>query len=253
MKGKALRRALQSGDAIRINADIPLITDKTELITPERAQEMLQKNKGNRPVNWEKVEEYSEIMKRGEWKLHAQGLILDGKENIITGQTRLWAVVYSGRPVYFRVSRGSSPDTANFIDRGRPQSARDLATRKTEKKHSPAEASIARCIGILRGNPHPSIDDIAKIIIEKNNIIATALHESHGTKKTKAVLMILSAICECSKTNDDTKVVAKQTAKFSERLDAALQPHTAEKCWGKGTAFAMALEQARRITTENCR
>jgi hypothetical protein len=247
MKGKALRRALATSDAIRINSPVPLITDTTELITPEKAQEMLTRNRNNRPVNWQKVEEYADIMRRGEWKLHAQGLILDGDGNILTGQTRLWAVVYGDTPVYFRVSRGNPPDTASFIDRGRPQSARDLATRKTEKKHSPTEASIARAICILRGNAKPSIDEISAIIVEKSDLIKHALNESHRTKKTKSVLMVLAAICEFSNDVDEVGRLTRKTSTLSEKLDNALAPHSADSCWGKGTAFSMALIQARKL------
>ena len=55
---KALRRAEKTKDSIRIGGDVPLSVDTTELITPIVAQEMLKCNKANRPVNWNKVEEY---------------------------------------------------------------------------------------------------------------------------------------------------------------------------------------------------
>src|SRR5678815_3587241 len=104
MKGnKAMRRALQTSDAIRVNSDVPLIVDTTELITPEVAQEMLNHNKGNRPVNWNQVEQYAAMMKAGEFKLTAQGIVLDKTGNLLTGQTRLWAVVLSNCSVYMRV------------------------------------------------------------------------------------------------------------------------------------------------------
>jgi hypothetical protein len=247
MKGKALRRALAS-DPVRVsNVPIPLISDTTEFITPEMAQEMLQKNKNNRPVNWLKVEEYAVIMRQGEWKLHPQGIILDPSGNIITGQTRLWAVVYSGVGIHFRVSRGSPPETAFVIDRGRPQSSRDLATRRTEKKHSPIEASLARTICILRGNAKPSTDDIAAAIVDKSAMFSVILKEAHRTKKSKAVLMILAVIAEVSKNEPAAKALTKSVDFFATRLTKTLEPHSPEACWGKGTAFAMALEQARKI------
>lgn len=246
MKGKALRRALETKDITRVGASIPLIEDCTEFITPEIAQEMLTRNRNNRPVNWNKVEEYSKIMAKGEWKLHAQGIILDGNGNIITGQTRLWAVVYSGRGVYFRVSRGTPKDTANLIDRGRPQSARDLATRQTEKKHSPTEASMARCIAVLRGVSKPTIDQIAAILVEKQGYIATALKESAGTKKTKSVIMVLAAMCE-AESDRSIQDLSKRASYYAEKLEDRLKPHSAEECWNKGTAFGMALEQARKV------
>ena len=90
IKGKALRKALETKEAYRLTEDIPLIIDTTEWITPETAQEMLKRNKHNRPVNWNKVEEYADIMAGGQWQLHAQGIILDCDGNILTGQKRLW-------------------------------------------------------------------------------------------------------------------------------------------------------------------
>jgi hypothetical protein len=249
MKGKALRRALAS-DPIRVNVVIPLITDSTELISPEMAQELLQKNKHNRPVNWNKVEEFSDIMRQGGWKLHGQGIILDGEGNILTGQTRLWAVVYSGVNVYLRISRGNPPDTASVIDRGRPQSSRDLATRKTERRHSPIEASLGRAICFLRSNSKPSTDEVAKVIVEKASILATALKETHRIKKSKAVMMVLAVVCEIAESEEQAKRLTKSVDFLSVKLDKELAPHTAEECWGKGTAFSMALEQARKLVVK---
>ena len=87
---KALRRALETSDALRVNANVPLIVDRTELITPEIAREMLKKNQRNRPINWTKVDEYAAIMKAGKWELHAQGIILDTEDE--AGSISLHAV-----------------------------------------------------------------------------------------------------------------------------------------------------------------
>lgn len=244
MKGKALRRALASQAAVRINSEIPLIIDKTELITPGMAQEMLKHNDHNRPVNWKKVEEFADIMRNGKWKFHSQGIILDSKGNILTGQTRLWAIVYSDTSVYMRVSTGNPTESAEVLDRGRPQSSRDLATRKTERKHSPTENSIARAICVLRGTK-PTVDAVASVLVDRSDVIAAVLRETARDKKNKSVLMVLAAICESSPPEDACRL-AKRTAKLSGQLDEALRPHSAEELWGKGTAFSMALEQARR-------
>ena len=103
MKGnKAMKRAMETKDAIRLSGKIPLIVDSTEEISPEIAQEILKKNKANRPINWHKVEEYADLMARGQWKLHSQGIIIDDKGNLLTGQKRLWAIVYSGVTIPMR-------------------------------------------------------------------------------------------------------------------------------------------------------
>jgi hypothetical protein len=249
MKGKALRRALET-DAIRVGADLPMIQDSTELITPESAKEFLKRNQYNRPINWRAVEEYAGAMKRGGWKLHAQGVVLDTEGNILTGQKRLWAVIYANTNVYMRVSRGNPVDTARLLDRGTPQSSRDLAARETNRRHSPIEASIARCVCVLNGTLKPSVDQLALAIADCDATSTMVLSETKGTKKTRAILMILGAIVEVSCSTEDAKRLAKQAEWFASRLDTALKPATAEQCWNRGAAFGLALESARRIVEE---
>jgi hypothetical protein len=251
MKGhKALKRAMGTKDAIRISGKIPLIVDTTEEISPERAQEILKNNKSNRPINWRKVEEYADLMARGEWKLHSQGIIIDNNGNLLTGQKRLWAIVYSGVTIPMRVSRGCPSDAANIIDRGDPQTARDLASRKTEKKHSMIEASIARGIAALAENMRPSKDVLGDLIAENTKKSEIALTETKGTKKTKSILMILAAIFVTAKDQDTVRTLSKHVEKLSDKLEAALLPGDAEKYWNKGAAFGLAMEHSRRIVKE---
>lgn len=244
MKGKALRRALET-DALRVNAPVPLISDTTELITPQIAHEMLKRNKRNRPINWTKVEEYSEVMKRGAWALHAQGIVLDTDGNILTGQKRLWAVIYSGVSVYFRVSRGNPPETASLLDRGTPQSARDLASRETGRKHSPVEGSVARAYLALLGNLRPDTDTLAHVIGVNASDIELMLDELKRTKKTKALLMILGAICALTNGSQMTVALTRKSLALSDALTASLLPHTPEQCWNRGAAFGLAMEKAK--------
>lgn len=246
---RAMRRALATSQAIRINSGVPAITDTTELISPADAKEMLTKNHHNRPVNWNKVEEFAETMRRGEWKLHPQGIILDPEGNILTGQTRLWAIIYADVTLYMRVSRGSPSDTATVIDRGRPQSARDLSTRSTERKHSPTEASVARCVCILRGSVKPSTDDIAAVIVEKDEILRQLLRKCSGTKKSKSLLMVLGAIAEVAMTAERASLLAGRSQEMSDELERKLLPYLVQSCWGRGVSFGMAMRKAFEIVS----
>lgn len=244
---KAMKRAVKTNDAVRLLGNIPLIVDKTELITPEMAQDLLKHNKSNRPINWRKVQEYAEIMKQNQWELTAQGIVLDETGNILTGQKRLWAVIYSNTSVLMRISRGSKKSTANLLDRGTPQSARDLASRKTEVRHSPTEASISRGICAIRGNLKPSVDELSRVIAEKNEINKVILRETSRSKKTKSVLMIMSVISSLSGDIETAKRFSLRIPFYAGKLEKALEPETAERCWNKGAAFTLALEQARKI------
>jgi hypothetical protein len=247
MKGRALRRALETSDVHRISGDVPLIVDTTELITPEVAYEMLLKNKNNRPINWQRVEEYAAIMAAGGWELHAQGIILDNDGNLLTGQKRLWAVIYSGMSVYMRVSRGNPPRVARLLDRGTPQSARDLASRGTGKKHSPVEASVGRAVLALRGNTRPSADELADQIERSSSLVEGLLNATRGTRKRRAVLMILAAISAVAGDETLALAAAKRVDGFADDLERVLLPQSADACWGRGAAFTLAMDHARRI------
>jgi hypothetical protein len=245
MKGKALRRALQV-DALRVNAEhVPLIVTTTELITPDVAKDMLKRNTKNRPVNWRKVEEYAAIMRAGRWRLHDQGIMLDVEGNVLTGQKRLWAIIQADVNIYMRVSRGNPADTAHIIDRGVPQSARDLAARETGRVHSPTEASLARAILALDGNLKPSGDELAAVLHDRSTQLAQALAQTRGTKKTRELLMILAVLLVEQGEAFATSIT--QVPILVDRLRAALLPRTAAECWGRGAAFSLALEQARRL------
>lgn len=241
---------METKDAIRINGDVPLIVDATELITPEIARNMLKQNTLNRPINWKKVEEYAESMRSGKWKLHSQGIIFDDQGRLQTGQKRLWAIVYSGVDVLMRVSRGCPSDTVRLIDRGTAQTDRDMASRETRRKHSQIESSIVRAYLVLNGNP-PTKDNIADIMIEKAKELEMIMKETKGTKKTRAILMILGAICNLGLNNSDLlSNFIKNLEHLSDKLETRLRPSNANTCWGRGVAFTLAMEQAKTIVEE---
>ena len=242
IKGKALRRAVATSQAERIFENIPLLIDKTEFVSPEIAHEYLKKNKYNRPTNWNRVEQYCDEITAGKWKLTPQGIVFDTEGNLINGQNRLWAIVYSGIGIHIRVSRGSPPEVATLLDRGAPQSARDLATRKTLKRHSPIEASVARAVIAANGKLRPSTDELAERIAVNSDKVKQLLEKTKGTKKSKPVLMILGAICALDKIN-----AAKHIESLSRDLENELKPLTPTQCWGKGAVFLFAMEKAKQI------
>jgi hypothetical protein len=247
---RALRRALETKDIDRITEELPLLTDETIGFTGEMAMEWLQqRNHHNRPLNWKSVYEYRDAIRSGKFKLIPQGVILDKDGNILNGQNRLMAVSLAGsaKPVYLRVTRGCPREFAELIDRGRPQSARDLASRKTDKKHSPTEASIARAVCALNGELSPSADTIAAAIVANAERFQAILTRTSGTKKTKAVLMILAAICVEARSTEQISEMAPHTQKLADKLETLLLPETAQRCWGKGAAFSLALQQARML------
>ena len=165
-------------------------------------------------------------MKAGEWKFHSQGIIIDNNGNLLTGQKRLWAVIKSNTNQYFRVSKGSPPDTAEFIDRGVPQSSRDLASRKTERKHSLQEGSIVRGVLALEGNVKPSLDDIAAGMVAHAPTLEIIMEQTRRIKKTKSLYMVLAAICAVEKYRSLLPTLLGMSTEICYEFTAYLAPTT---------------------------
>jgi len=232
----------------RLINSIPLIQDTTEFITPEKARLYLEKNKNNRPVNWPKVEEYKKLMLADKWKLHPQGIIFDDKDFLLTGQKRLWAIIYSGKGQYMRVSRGTPTATETLIDRGMAQTNRDLASRKTERKHSPIEASLCRARLALEGNTKPSIDQMAQELIEHSDALEKIIEACRRVKKNKEHYMILGAMLHARDLGNLGKVDI-----MAKILVKRLEPTEVAKCWNKGAVFTLAMKTALEIVYQEGR
>jgi len=94
-------------------------------ISPELAARILKGNIGNRTVRKGVIDRYGKMMTDGDWKLTHQGILLDRRERLIDGQTRLMAIVKSGVTVRMLVSRddGDLSPSGLPIDRGGNRSA----------------------------------------------------------------------------------------------------------------------------------
>lgn len=75
-------------------------------VSPEVAQKLLSNNPENRPIEEDRVREYADKMRRGEWKEKMHGgspLIVMKEGELINGQHRLMAVVKYGKSVCMQV------------------------------------------------------------------------------------------------------------------------------------------------------
>lgn len=92
------------------------------LVGPTLAQRLLDRNAGNRPVvlkgSIRSVEAYAEAMKRGEWTLNGEPIIIASTGELNDGQHRLNAVVLSGAHVQMLLTFGVERDTRHTVDQG---------------------------------------------------------------------------------------------------------------------------------------
>jgi len=80
-------------------------------ITPDKAAEMLTRNRGNRKVTENQVRQYAVDMQQNNWRITHQPVAIGSDGNLIDGQHRLHAIVKSGVSVNMYVAHYSTSES----------------------------------------------------------------------------------------------------------------------------------------------
>jgi len=102
------------------------MTTQLEVITPDKAEEILEKNTINRKIRSQHVRNYAEQMKNGNWHLTHEGIALGTDGKVLDGQHRLLAVIKSNVPVTMLVSRNAPQEIIKHIDIGAKRTTSDI-------------------------------------------------------------------------------------------------------------------------------
>ena len=118
---------------------------KTEVtkLTPQLALRLLGTNTTNRPVSKATVERYERAIKRGEWALNGEPIIVFGNGNLGDGQHRCMAVARTGIPIDVVIMYGVDSDTFSTLNGGKPRNSSDVLSINGEM-NSRHLASAAR-------------------------------------------------------------------------------------------------------------
>lgn len=100
---------------------------KRELITPKKAQEYLDHNRGNRKLRDGVVEKYQADMESNHWTECPVPITFYENGDIADGQHRLWAIVLAKIPQYFFICRGLKKESGLNIDTNIPRTIVDNA------------------------------------------------------------------------------------------------------------------------------
>ena len=124
-----------------------------EIITPNDAAAMLQKNPNYRRINDKRVLSYALKMEQGFWQENGEPIQFDKSGNLLNGQHRLKAIIKSGKAQKMLVVRDVE---ANVFDVGKTRTWSDYTRATNDGK--PIEAGIGGAIGIVinAGNFHIS-------------------------------------------------------------------------------------------------
>jgi hypothetical protein len=95
-------------------------------VTPEMAANLLKGNTNNRGLSKARVKTFAKQISQGKWRKTGQGISVATGGRLLDGQTRLHAVVDSGKPATMVVSWNCDEDSFAVFDTGRSRSATDV-------------------------------------------------------------------------------------------------------------------------------
>lgn len=95
------------------------------MVTPEMAAWLLARNAENRPPHQATVENYAAAMRRGEWHLNGQNIIVADTGDLNDGQHRLLAVIDADVPIALGLQFGVTRESRATLDQGRKRTLGD--------------------------------------------------------------------------------------------------------------------------------
>lgn len=109
----------------------------TTMLTPELALDLLSRNDANRAVSSSSsgvrsVPAYSDMMRRGEWKLNGSTIVVSRTGELNDGQHRCYANIEAGVAVPVHIVFGVDRDSRSTLDQGRARSPGDILTMEGE-------------------------------------------------------------------------------------------------------------------------
>jgi hypothetical protein len=148
-----------------------------EIITPEIAKKLLEKNTENRHLRQSHVRDLANEMTSGRWRVTAQGISLTADNQVVDGQHRLHAVVKSGVSVMFVVARGIPKEDMEVYDIGAKRTVSDTLALRDGLTDSNVTTAAARqimslCFGYQ--NYTLSIGTVRGVLAEFGPEITTA-------------------------------------------------------------------------------
>lgn len=121
---------------------------KEVVITPDYAEELLKMNINNRVLRPKKVAELAEAMKKGEWELSNDAIVISEGNILLNGQHRLMAVVKSGVACPFILYTGAEDSSFDIMDTPVIRRVADVIARKGGKNTVQMETTIARYLNL---------------------------------------------------------------------------------------------------------
>ena len=108
------------------SAEFSTMESKTVLITPEIAEDLLTRNKINRPWCKNNLNYLKEELRSGRWQLTHQGIAISACHLILDGQHRLRAIKETGISAELLVTNDVDRDVFKVLDTGKRRNGADI-------------------------------------------------------------------------------------------------------------------------------
>lgn len=166
-----------------------------EVITPQKAGLLLDKNTENRRVTSNHVLFLSKQMASGDWLDNGETIKISKDGILLDGQHRLNAVIHSGVTVEMLVVYNLNASTFGTIDTGRKRSAADILYKHKKKNHVHL-ASTAKMIIYFRtvgsknedfNSRYVTNNQVAEMSLN-NLVLQSSVSKCSGLKTVKIIL-----------------------------------------------------------------
>lgn len=124
-----------------------MIKSEVVMLTPNLAASLLETNSMNRPISKLTLDRYEKAIRRGEWRLNGEPIIIFSNGVLGDGQHRCWAVINTGIPIETVIMYGISSEVFGTINQPKVRNTSDLLSIKGEKNTSKLSSAARSYLG----------------------------------------------------------------------------------------------------------
>lgn len=192
------------------------------MVTPEMAQEMLELNTLNRPLDQRHVNRIAAQIVAGKWKFNGDTIKVSSDNKVLDGQHRLWAIMEAKIGVMTIIVRGIERDAFAYIDTLRkPRSGSDILALNGATRHrGNTSAALSWLLRWQRGILETYRAPANKI---ENSDIEMAYNDNRSIERAIDRVMRLRGLANPSLLGFFYYVLANRSVELAERMVHTLE------------------------------
>ena len=183
-----------------------------EIITPEVAKALLNKNTNNRNITQSHLALIKSEILSGKWQYNGQPIIVGNTGRLLDGQHRLTAVVETGIPIDTAIIKGIDEDAFVTIDTGKVRGGADVLSIAGSKHGSHVASAIRKILEQFGGTKKCQGKYSHKI----SNGEYLAVYQEHGEELTDLFDLVHSWVLNGSRLLSESDAAGHANRHFPE-------------------------------------